>query len=110
ANHKLAHIQAEGGEAWQTALQYDAMLRQQPRWANKPMSERFQKVVTLVEADIGAINVPSRQQEPVLDAAALARAAEAKAKAAVASTPPKSLSDLRAGDAPHVDELSALEQ
>jgi hypothetical protein len=111
ANAKLAHLQAEAGDNWQLALQYDAMLQKQARWQGKTFAERFEKVVALVEADVGPVSVPatSKQQTPAPDAAALAAAATAKAKAATAAQPPNSLSALRAGEAPHADELTALE-
>jgi hypothetical protein len=52
-NAKLAHLQAEAGDNWQLALQYDAMLQKQARWHGKSFAERFEKVVALVEADVG---------------------------------------------------------
>ncbi|MBQ7625906.1 MAG: hypothetical protein IJS87_02435 [Rhodocyclaceae bacterium] len=93
---KLAHIQATNAEAFELAQQYDAILRRQPQWADKPLSERFACVVSRVESDLGEIvlpdgkaNVPLKQEN--VKATAMKRAQQASAQV------PSSLSDFSAG-------------
>lgn len=112
ANPKLAHIQASDPELFAAAQQFDEVLRNQRAWADKPLAERFAKVIDMVEATNGAIDVPghtppAKQPDPaqLREAAAKAAAEQAK-KAAV----PTSLSQFPAGEPAATDEVEALAQ
>lgn len=119
---KLAHIQASNHGAFELAKQIDATLRTQAVWADRPLSERFGKVVEMVESAIGPIDLPGQAQAPAqppeqpkasLNTEELTKAAKAKAvqAAKAASTHvPTSLSDFPAGQAPAADEREAAEQ
>jgi hypothetical protein len=104
---KLAHIQANNVEAFELAKQFDKTLREQKAWANKPLTERFQKVTEMVEAALGEIELPGAPQaaptnQGDLKAKAKARAAESVKKSA--SDVPKSLSEFPAGQHAAQDE------
>lgn len=107
---KLAHIQANNAEAFALAQQFDATLRAQSAWKDKPLAERFQKVTEMVEAALGEISLPNSaapSQGKVVDMKA---AAEAKAKAAASGkgSVPTSLSQFPGGQAAATDELEAV--
>lgn len=109
---KLAYIQATNAEAFDLARQIDGMLRQQPAWADKSLSERFAKVAEMVEATIGPIEIPG--QKPVTsqqNAESLRKAAQAKAEQAAKDTRavPTSLSEFPAGQHAAQDEREAAE-
>lgn len=106
---KLAHIQATDQDAFELAKQFDATLRTQKAWANKPLSERFQKVTEMVEAAIGSIDVPG-EPPPSPSAEDLRKAAMAKAAGAKQRSVPTSLSEFPAGQPPAQDERDAAEQ
>lgn len=112
---KMAHIQANDPKAFALAQQFDAVLRDQPAWAGKPLQERFAKVAQMVEDANGAIELPAaaKQATGSQGKAGLAEQAKAKAaqaaKAAVGAGVPTSLSEFSAGEAPAVDEMEALE-
>lgn len=112
ATPKLAHIQATDPERFAAAQQFDAVLRNQAKWAGKPLAERFARVVELVEMEHGAIDIPGakpattqKTPEELKKAAEAAAAAAAKAKPTV----PTSLSDFPAGSPPAQSESQALE-
>lgn len=105
---KMAHIQASDPEAFALATTYDKTLRERPEWANKPMSERFQKVLELVEATNGEIKVPG-QKTPSADPKAL-KAAAAEKLADAGKTVPTSLSQFPSGAAPAQNEHEAIDQ
>lgn len=110
---KLAHIQASDAKAFELAKTFDAALRQQDAWADKPLAERFAKVIEMVEATQGAIALPGAKPAPQIDAAALKAAAQATAaKAAKAGRTdvPTSLSEFAAGTPAAQDELEAATQ
>lgn len=111
---KLAHIQATNKDAFELAKQFDATLRTQASWANKPLSERFAKVAEMVESTIGTIEVPSNSMKPpTLDEKGLAKAAKAKAEQAVKSSNtnvPTSLSEFPAGHHVAQNEREAVDQ
>lgn len=109
---KLAHIQASDKEAFELAKQFDATLRTQKAWADKPLSERFAKITEMVEAALGPIEVPGSQQASQPSAESLRKAALAKAaQAAKASRTdvPTSLSEFPAGQNAAQDEREAAE-
>lgn len=106
---KLAHIQATNREAFDLAKQFDATLRAQAAWADKPLSERFAKVADMVEATLGPIKLPNSQQASQ-DPAALVAAAKAKAQQAAKNAVPTSLSEAPAGQHAAQDEQEAASQ
>ncbi len=88
-NADLSAWLAEDGDAWATAKDYDAQLRTNPRWAGKPMSERFAAVARLVKADLNIAPAAPAPPAPVPNKA-LPKAPPA----------PGSLSDLPGGATP----------
>ncbi len=110
---KMAHIQANDTEAFELAKQFDATLRSQAKWADKPLSERFAKVVEMVEAATGEqIAVPGQANQTQQSPADLRKAAIAAAQAAAKATKtnvPTSLSEFGAGDPAATDERQAAE-
>lgn len=109
---KLAHIQATNQEAFDLAKQFDATLRNQTAWANKPLSERFEKVAQMVETVLGEIQIPGAPKTSQLSAEDLKKAATAKAAAATRankSAVPTSLSEFPVGDPGAQDEREAAE-
>lgn len=90
-NPKLAHIEANEQALWEEAKAIDLALRNIPKFASMSLIDRFDKVVSMLEADRGEIKIPSLQNE------------EATVKDAVAKVKdvsiPKSLSDLPSGKA-----------
>lgn len=115
ANPKLAHIQASDPVAFELAQRFDDTLKGSSAWANKPMSERFAKVIEMVETANGAIDLPGgkpKQQEPAANAADLKKQAQevAKTKAkANSSAVPTSLSEFPVGEPPAQDRQESLE-
>ena len=108
---KLAHIQANDKEAFELAKQFDATLRAQAKWANRPLSERFEKVAEMVEATLGEIDVPGAKTKQ-LSAEDLKKQAQAKAATATKankSAVPTSLSEFPVGEPPAQDERNAAE-
>ena len=114
ATPKLAHIKATNPEVFDLAKQFDNTLKGQAAWANKPLSERFAKVVELVEQASGAITIPGQAKTPpVAQKTAEELKAEAKAIADVSakankSSVPTSLSEFSAGEAVAKDELEMV--
>lgn len=110
---KLAHIQASNKEAFELAKQFDATLRTQSAWADKPLSERFAKVAEMVESALGPIEVPgtpkpaSQPSSEDLRKAAQSKAAQA-AKASRTDVP-TSLSEFPVGQHAAQDEREAAE-
>lgn len=108
---KLAHIQATDKDTFDLAVKFDATLRGQPAWANKTLAERFEKVVEMVEAVNGQIQLPTSQKQPTqeeLRAAAKALADNSAKKGG--TTVPTSLSDFPSGEPPAQDEQDAMEK
>lgn len=117
ANPKLAFIQSKDTDAFALAQQFDDTLKNAPGWRNRPMSERFAKVIEMVEQTNGAITLPApaSKQEPTPTTAVADLKAQAKAAAAAAATAaktgvPTSLSEFPVGDPPAQTETQALEQ
>lgn len=110
---KLAHIQANNAEAFELAKQFDATLRTQSAWADKPLSERFSKVMEMVESTIGPIEIPGSQKATSQNVGDLKKAAMAKAEQVAKSNRsnvPTSLSEFPAGQHAAQDEQEAAEQ
>ena len=110
---KLAHIQASNKEAFELAKSFDATLRTQSAWAQKPLPERFAKVTEMVEAALGPINVPGQpgpdSQPSAEDLRKAAQAAAAKAAKAGRSDVPTSLSEFPVGQHAAQDEREEAE-
>lgn len=110
ATPKLAHIQATDPDRFATAQRFDAVLREDPKWADKPLAERFAEVVKLVETTHGAIEIPgAKTNPPQKSPEELRKEAEAVAAASAKKTVPTSMSDFPAGAAPANSEKEALE-
>ena len=111
---KLAHIQASDPAAFALAQQFDATLRALPAWAEKSLSQRFAKVIEMVEGTMGAIDLPGQPQaSQTTSAESLKNAALAKAQASAKATNtnvPTSLSEFPAGQHAAQDEREAAEQ
>lgn len=113
---KLAHIQANDQAAFMLAQQFDETLKAHPAWADKPMAERFAKVIEMVEQTNGAITVPGGQPKPqqqttnAADLKVAAKAAAAAQATAGKTNVPTSLSEFPVGDPPAQSETQALEQ
>ena len=110
---KLAHIQANNAEAFELAKQFDATLRSQSAWADKPLSERFSKVMEMVESTIGPIEIPGSQKATSQNVGDLKKAAMAKAEQVAKSNRsnvPTSLSEFPAGQHAAQDVEEAAEQ
>lgn len=108
---KLAHIQATNAEAFELAKQFDATLKVQGAWADRPLQERFAKVAEMVEAALGPIDLPGNKTASQ-SAEQLKAAAKAKADAVAKgnrSNVPTSLSDFPAGQHAAQDEQEAAE-
>ncbi|MEJ0004363.1 MAG: hypothetical protein WDN30_14040 [Pararobbsia sp.] len=113
ANPKLAHVQANDPDTFALASQFDDTLKSHAAWKDKPMSERFAKVIEMVEQTNGAITVPGSKPSPkpaptATDLKAAAKAAAAAQAQANASTVPTSLSEFPVGDPPAQTETEAL--
>lgn len=106
---KLAHLQASDPEGFELAKQFDATLRNQAAWRDKPLAERFAKVAEMVESAMGPIQVPG-SKPPSPSAEELRAAAQAKAKTASKGSVPTSLSEFPAGQHAAQDEREAAEQ
>lgn len=114
---KLAHIQVSDAQAFELAKQFDAALRNQPAWTGKPLSERFAKVVEMVESAMGTIvlpggdhNTPTASLKNADELAKEAKGRAAQAAQASKTVVPTSLSEFPAGQAPAQDEKEAAEQ
>lgn len=109
---KLAHIQASNKDAFELAKSFDATLRTQSAWADKPLSERFAKVTEMVEAALGPIEVPGTAKPTTPNAEDLKKAAQAKAAQAAKAgrtDVPTSLSEFPVGQHAAQDEREAAE-
>lgn len=111
---KLAHIMASDQAAYELAKQFDNTLKANSAWADKPLSERFAKVIEMVELAHGAITVPGQAMPQPAQKSAEQLKQEAKAVAAASAqagktTVPTSLSDFPAGQHAASDEREAVE-
>lgn len=79
-------------ERWNTAAAFDASLRANPVWRDRPLDQRLAKVVELTKATYG--EAQTKQSSETKSAAELQRIAEEKLKAKATETVPTSLSDI----------------
>lgn len=112
ANPTLATWQtAEDKTLWNEASRFDKLLRESPKYANVPFSERFAKVVELTQSALGLeVEAPAARQEPTLTPEQIKAAAEAKLKAVSKTSKPVSLSQIPGGAPPVVDERQKVEE
>jgi hypothetical protein len=102
---KLAHLQATNPEAWADVVEIDNRMGASPKWANKPMADRFDAVIKVYEAENGAIAIPHEAANQDVDITQIT-----KRKSASAHRGPTTLSDLPGGAVAPIDELASLEQ
>jgi len=99
SNPSLSLWQTEQPDAFEQAVAFDKMLRDQPEWKGKPLSERFAKVVDLVHVAYPEAKRPqpvTSQQENKQNLDAKVEQALKKAGDYV----PESLSHIPGGEAP----------
>ncbi len=109
ANSTLSDWETNKSELWGKALKVDHFLRTQTdgEWNHKPFKERFEKVVEMVQAQVGP-GEGAPPPDPPADPDIRAQA-EAKLREAV-SLAPTSMSSIPGGDAPPQNEQQSLEQ
>jgi hypothetical protein len=100
--------------AFNLAVQTDALLKNHPKWADKPLTERLAECARRVKAELGE-SAPAAPTPPQKPAAAPAPATTARRDPAevVAKAPraqPSTLSDIAGGAAPTTEGAPSLEQ
>lgn len=103
ANPKLSLLQSQGNDGYEAAKRIDRVLRDDPKFANLSLSERFDKVIELYEESYGSIKIASKNDVDLKKATEKALADAPKKEV------PKSMSDIPGGTPPAVDELAAIE-
>ena len=63
ANPLLSKWQQRGGVIWDRAAEVDKTLESDPKWAGKPLAERFAEVERLVAEEIGIERQPPKQEQ-----------------------------------------------
>jgi prefoldin subunit 5 len=109
ANPTLLYWQSQDPEMFKVAIQYDDVIRADPRNQSLTLAQRFERVVHAVEAVYGKTEVPPeyrKEPEPVTDEV---REAAKKAIAAAGSFKPKTLSDMPGGTPPAQTERERIE-
>lgn len=104
ANPTLRYLRSEDGDQrmWEAAVAIDQELQNRPAWANKPVAERFAKVVERLEEDFGPVSVPGKY---VVEKPAPAKPVKAKTEEKEDLTI-NTLSDIRGGSSPDSDDLN----
>ena len=102
ANPTLRYLRSEDGnpQMWEAAVAIDQELQNRPAWANKPVAERFAKVVERLEEDFGPVSVPSQY---VVDKPVPVKKAKPVEKEEL---PINTLSDIRGGSSPESDGIN----
>ena len=102
ANPTLRYLRSEDGDPrlWEVAVAIDQELQNRPAWANKPVAERFQKVVERLAEDFGPVDVPGKYQSVTTKA----KPAKPKAEEDISIN---TLSDLRGGSSPESSGVNA---
>lgn len=102
ANPTLRYLRSEDGnpQMWEAAVAIDQELQNRPAWANKPVAERFAKVVERLEEDFGPVSVPSQY---VVEKPAPVKKAKPVEKEEL---PINTLSDIRGGSSPESDGIN----
>ncbi len=101
---------ADAGDStmWDRAASVDLMLRQDQEWADKPIEERFAKVVETVNAMYGPKETTKPTLSPEQKEADLKKAADEKLEDKPGSMP-TSLSDIPGGSSPAQSDIETLE-
>lgn len=111
ANPTLCFLQSEQADSalWQAAIDIDQALQARPAWANRPLAERFAKVVERLEEDYGPVKVPGRYQSDSRGAAKPSRAQAAAVQVDEDEDDPvfHTLSDLKGGSSPESSGVNA---
>lgn len=109
ANKTLNDWETNHPELWGKALKVDLFLRTQTdgEWDGKPFNERFDKVVEMVQAQVGPGEGAPTSDPPA--APDIKAQAEAKLRDAEAQAP-TSMSSIPGGSAPPQNEQQSLEQ
>lgn len=102
ANPTLRYLRSEDGDQrmWEAAVAIDQELQNRPAWANRPIAERFAKVVERLEEDFGPVSVPGKY---VAEKPAPAKKAKPVEKEDLTIN---TLSDIRGGSSPESDDLN----
>ncbi len=93
----LAEVQAEGGVRWKAAIVIDDELRNDPKWADKPMVERFREVARQL-----GLSVADTEKGDV-------DAGVEKAMKEADQAMPRTISDLEGGEFAGQDEFERLD-
>lgn len=88
--------------AFNLAVQTDALLRNHPKWADKPLAERLAECARRVKAELGTA-APAPQPPAPAPAPATTRRDPAAAVQEAKKVPPSTLSDIAGGAAPTTD-------
>lgn len=94
--------------AFLLAVQTDALLKQHPKWADKPLPERLAECARRVKAELGPAAPAPAPQPPASPAPARRSPAAAVDKAPV--VPPTTLSDIAGGAAPTTETAPGVKQ
>ena len=103
ANPMLRFWEQQDPERWEAAVTADDQLKQLPINKSLSMRERFEKVVSVVEAIYGATELPADYAP-----ASKPKAAKTTEKVEVAPLKPRTLGEIPGGTAPKADDLEEL--
>jgi hypothetical protein len=114
ANPALVHWRENNPELYEEAKAFDNMLRQQPEWADRPFSERFDRVTKLVVASHDESVLPPSAVKTAAAAKAAALTpeqvkAQALAKLAGAAPVPTTITDIPGGKPAEQNEQERVE-
>lgn len=115
ANPKIAFVQANDVEAFNAIAGFDAILRNDPKFAGLSLDERFGKALAMYESAHGPIALPASASGKAVDPPAptlpdpTEKAAAALEKAA-AKAGPNTLSDIPGGEPPGKSSLEDVEK
>lgn len=109
-NPYLSTWLGEDPDAWQIAYEHDMKLRDDPKWKDKPIADRFAKVVqyTLVDKPDAKQPASTKQAAPTTENAVDTDARVNAALKAVETYVPNSLSHIPSGESPAPNEQSNL--
>lgn len=102
ANPMLRFWEQQDPERWEAAVTADEQLKQLPINKSLSMRERFEKVVSVVEAIYGATELPAEY------AASKPKTVKTTEKVEVAPLKPRTLGEIPGGTAPKADDLEEL--
>ncbi len=91
------------------AIDHDNLLKSSPKWANKPLEERFAEATRRVKEEFDLAQSTASQEDIDQQQAVQQRTQEAQRKAEAAPRrTPNTLSDLNGGARPAVDQIASL--